>query len=104
MAPRRYGWHGTLVPPFRLAPGVTPDALFAAAQRWAATRACFEVAVEAATLGRFVALRPADDAIIIDTDALGIDEVLARILDAGVDAVISNDIRSLVAAVGQRHA
>ncbi|WP_296659388.1 DUF1045 domain-containing protein [Paraburkholderia sp.] len=62
VAPRRYGWHGTLVPPFRLAPGVTPDALFAAAQRWAATRACFEVAVEAATLGRFVALRPVDDA------------------------------------------
>jgi glycerophosphoryl diester phosphodiesterase len=29
--------------------------------------------------------------------------VLDRILDAGVDAVISNDIRTLVAAVGQRH-
>lgn len=60
-APRRYGWHGTIVPPFRLAPGVTPEALFAAAQAWAAPRARFEVAAEAATLGRFVALRPADD-------------------------------------------
>lgn len=29
--------------------------------------------------------------------------VLARILDAGVGAVISNDIRALLAAVGQRH-
>jgi putative phosphonate metabolism protein len=61
IAPRRYGWHGTIVPPFRLAPGVTPDALFAAAQQWAATRARFAVNVEAATLGSFVALRPADD-------------------------------------------
>jgi len=62
IAPRRYGWHGTIVPPFRLAPGVTPEALDAAAQQWAATRACFAVAAQAATLGRFVALRPADDA------------------------------------------
>jgi hypothetical protein len=29
--------------------------------------------------------------------------VLDRILDAGVDAVISNDIRTLVTAVAQRH-
>ncbi|WP_322011453.1 DUF1045 domain-containing protein [Paraburkholderia sp. J12] len=61
-APRRYGWHGTLVPPFRLAEGVTPEALLAAAQQWAATRTRFAVAAEAATLGRFVALRPADEA------------------------------------------
>ncbi|WP_027795037.1 DUF1045 domain-containing protein [Paraburkholderia acidipaludis] len=62
VAPRRYGWHGTLVPPFRLAPGVTPEALLAAAQQWAATRSPFALTVEAATLGRFVALRPADEA------------------------------------------
>jgi putative phosphonate metabolism protein len=61
-APRRYGWHGTLVPPFRLAPGVSPEALCAAAQQWAATRTRFDVAAQAATLGRFVALRPVDDA------------------------------------------
>ncbi|MDR3097923.1 MAG: DUF1045 domain-containing protein [Paraburkholderia sp.] len=58
-APYRYGWHGTLVPPFRLAEGVTPPTLLAATQAWAAGRARFEVAVEAATLGRFVALRAA---------------------------------------------
>lgn len=62
VAPRRYGWHGTLVPPFRLADGVTPEALFEAARQWAARVAGFTAAVEAATLGRFVALRPADDA------------------------------------------
>jgi putative phosphonate metabolism protein len=62
IAPRRYGWHGTLVPPFRLAPGVTPEALFAAAEQWALRQARFEANVEAATLGRFVALRPADEA------------------------------------------
>ena len=60
-APRRYGWHGTLVPPFRLAAGVLPQTLLAAAQAWAAGRARFELAVEAATLGRFVALRAADE-------------------------------------------
>lgn len=62
VAPQRYGWHGTLVAPFRLASGTTPDALLAAATRWAATRNRFSVTVEAATLGRFVALRPADEA------------------------------------------
>jgi putative phosphonate metabolism protein len=62
VAPRRYGWHGTLVPPFRLAAGVTPEALYAAAQQWALRQARFEAAVVAATLGRFVALRPADEA------------------------------------------
>ena len=62
VAPRRYGWHGTLVPPFRLAPGVTPTAFLAAAQQWAQGQTRFEAIVEAALLGRFVALRPADDA------------------------------------------
>lgn len=61
-SPRRYGWHATLVPPFRLAADVTPEALFAAAQAWAQDRAAFEANVEAAMLGRFVALRPADPA------------------------------------------
>jgi hypothetical protein len=61
VAPGRYGWHGTLVPPFRLADGVTPQALVAATQAWAARRERFEVAAEAATLGRVVAVRAADD-------------------------------------------
>lgn len=58
-APRRYGWHGTLVPPFRLGQGTTQYDLLAAAQAWARTQTPFALAVEAARLGDFVALRPA---------------------------------------------
>lgn len=57
--PRRYGWHGTLVAPFRLADGVTPAQLLSAAEHWARAQTPFELPVEAATLGDFVALRPA---------------------------------------------
>ena len=59
--PRRYGWHGTLVAPFRLADGVQPRDIADAAQRWARTQTRFALPVEAATLGRFVALRPAGE-------------------------------------------
>jgi putative phosphonate metabolism protein len=59
-APRRYGWHGTLVAPFHLAAGVTQDDLLAAARAWALTQHAFMLPVEAATLGDFVALRPVD--------------------------------------------
>ncbi|APR39885.1 DUF1045 domain-containing protein [Paraburkholderia sp. SOS3] len=56
--PRRYGWHGTLVAPFRLADGVQPHDVVDVALRWARTQTRFALPVEAATLGRFVALRP----------------------------------------------
>jgi putative phosphonate metabolism protein len=59
-APRRYGWHGTLVAPFRLADGVTQDDVLAATRAWALTQRAFELPVQAATLGDFIALRPAD--------------------------------------------
>lgn len=59
-APRRYGWHGTLVAPFRLAQGVTQDDVLAATRAWALMQRGFELPVEAATLGDFVALRPAN--------------------------------------------
>jgi putative phosphonate metabolism protein len=59
-APRRYGWHGTLVAPFRLAEGVTEQQILDAAREWAGTQRPFEMPVEAGTLGDFVALRPAD--------------------------------------------
>jgi hypothetical protein len=58
-APRRYGWHGTLVAPFRLADGVTPLAVLDDARGWAQQQAPFNLPVEAATLDDFVALRPA---------------------------------------------
>ena len=59
-APRRYGWHGTLVAPFRLAEGVTQQDVLEATRQWAHTQSPFALPVEAATLGDFVALRPAD--------------------------------------------
>ena len=59
-SPRRYGWHGTLVAPFRLADGVTPRGVLDDARRWAQQEKPFILPVEAATLGDFVALRPAE--------------------------------------------
>ncbi|HYS63208.1 MAG TPA: DUF1045 domain-containing protein [Paraburkholderia sp.] len=59
-APRRYGWHGTFVAPFRLADGVTQRDVLDATRAWAETQSPFALPVEAATLGDFVALRPAD--------------------------------------------
>ncbi|RKE38166.1 putative phosphonate metabolism protein [Paraburkholderia sp. BL23I1N1] len=59
-APRRYGWHGTLVAPFRLAEGVTQHDLLAATREWGGTQRSFSLPVEVAPLGDFVALRPAD--------------------------------------------
>ncbi|MGH8780189.1 DUF1045 domain-containing protein [Paraburkholderia sp.] len=61
-APRRYGWHGTLVPPFRPADGVTQQDVLAVAQRWARSCDAFALPVDAAQLGRFIALRPATPA------------------------------------------
>lgn len=60
VSPRRYGWHGTLVAPFRLAEGITQDDLLEDVRAWALTQRAFELPVEAATLGDFVALRPAN--------------------------------------------
>lgn len=57
-APRRYGWHGTLVAPFRLAESVTQDDLLAATREWALAQSAFALSVEADTLGDFVTLRP----------------------------------------------
>jgi putative phosphonate metabolism protein len=59
--PRRYGWHATLIPPFRLAAGVTPPHLAEAAQAWAADQVGFMLPVSPAALGHFVALRPAHE-------------------------------------------
>lgn len=58
-APRRYGWHGTLVAPFRLVEGVTPHAVLNEARGWAGGQHPFVLPVDAATPGDFVALRPA---------------------------------------------
>jgi hypothetical protein len=56
-APRRYGWHATLVAPFHCAPGVSMDDVLAAARAWASSVPRFDLDVRAAQLGNFVALR-----------------------------------------------
>jgi Protein of unknown function (DUF1045) len=58
-SPRRYGWHGTLVAPARRAPHVMPDDILDEALEWAYRQMAFDLPVEPAALGRFVALRPA---------------------------------------------
>ncbi|SAL03875.1 DUF1045 domain-containing protein [Caballeronia ptereochthonis] len=58
-APRRYGWHATIIPPFHMAPGVELAHVLACARAWASSVSRFEMPVKATELGRFVALRPA---------------------------------------------
>jgi hypothetical protein len=59
-APRRYGWHGTLVAPFHCAEGVRPLDVLSAARDWARHFGRFDMPVGVAEIGRFVALRPAN--------------------------------------------
>lgn len=71
-APRRYGWHATLVAPFRCAEGATPLDVLAAAREWASRIEPFSMAVAPAEMGRFVALRPSsthDDQAVRDIAA-----------------------------------
>ncbi|MGI9384600.1 MAG: DUF1045 domain-containing protein [Methyloligellaceae bacterium] len=57
--PRRYGLHGTLRAPFRLAPGIRPDELIDALAAFAATRPAVSAGeVGLSRLGRFLALTP----------------------------------------------
>jgi hypothetical protein len=58
-APRRYGFHATLKPPFALRDGRAEPELLAALAAWACERGAFEMpALAVATLGDFIALRP----------------------------------------------
>lgn len=60
--PRRYGWHATLKPPFRLRQGLSLDALdsavYALCREW---RPVPLPALRVARLGHFLALRPEGD-------------------------------------------
>jgi putative phosphonate metabolism protein len=59
--PRRYGWHGTLKAPFRLADGVGLAQLGDAVDQLCRQQEAFELsALEVARMGRFLALRPAE--------------------------------------------
>jgi hypothetical protein len=72
-APQRYGWHGTLVAPARVAAGMTSHDIVRRALEWAGRQRSFEIGVEAAALGEFVAIRPAtaDDESAMRTLAAG---------------------------------
>lgn len=60
--PRRYGFHATLKPPFRLAPGRTLEELQEAVAHLCAGHAALTLpGFELATLGRFLALLPLGD-------------------------------------------
>ena len=62
MTPRKYGFHATLKPPFRLAEGHDAQALDAAASELAAGLAPATCGgLKLATLGRFLALAPQGD-------------------------------------------
>lgn len=66
-APRRYGFHGTLKPPFRLAAGQTAGALRQAVAAFAATRIGFDMPpLRLAVLGRFLALVPSEPCPALD--------------------------------------
>jgi len=60
--PRKYGFHGTIKPPFRLAEGRDADALEAAAKAACADRPPVRLdGLELARIGRFLALTPQGD-------------------------------------------
>lgn len=57
--PRRYGFHGTLKPPFRLKDGTDEAMLIVALEQFAAAHAPVRLpALQVAALGSFLALRP----------------------------------------------
>src|SRR5207237_2877387 len=59
--PRRYGFHATLVAPFRLAPGADSGALEKAFSAFTASHATVAAGpLRVAAIGRFVALIPAE--------------------------------------------
>lgn len=61
--PRKYGFHGTIKPPFRLADGCTADALAEALARLCSNAAPVTLqGLKLSRLGRFLALVPAGDA------------------------------------------
>ena len=97
-APRRYGFHATLKPPFRLAPDTTPEALDAATAALARTHPSFTLTLRVAALGPFLALladAPPELSALADACVTTLDrfrappapEELARRQATGLDSV-----------------
>ncbi len=67
-APRHYGFHGTLKPPFALATGSDRAQVQAAVSAFAADRNAFHIArLKLKAIGNFLALSPADPVPALDT-------------------------------------
>nr|WP_255723152.1 DUF1045 domain-containing protein [Thalassobius sp. Cn5-15] len=65
--PRKYGLHGTVKPPFRLADGMTVEALMEATQAFCATRAPVVLdELQLTSLGRFLALTVQGNAMALN--------------------------------------
>ncbi len=66
--PRKYGFHGTLKPPFRLAHGCTPEGLHDAVTAMVADQPTVVLdALVPGALGHFLALKPAGDTAALAT-------------------------------------
>ncbi len=66
-SPRRYGFHGTLKAPFRLADGHLPEDLFDAVERFALTRSSFALPpLKPVLLDGFIALVPEKPCAALD--------------------------------------
>jgi putative phosphonate metabolism protein len=77
--PRRYGFHGTLKPPFALADGMTADELRAALHRFARRRGRVAAGpLRLAEIGRFLALVPADACLPLHELAADVVEAFDR--------------------------
>ncbi len=75
-SPRRYGFHGTLKPPFRLAQGADPDGLRGELSTFAADRTAFDLPpLRVSALDGFLALTPTH--VSKDLDDLAADCVRA---------------------------
>ena len=104
-APRRYGFHATLKAPFRLAPEFGADDLDAAVAAAAARCARFELRLQVAALGGFLALVPEEapaalaaleEALVTGLDAFRAPTdpaEAARRRMAGLDAVEEDNLR-----------
>lgn len=70
MTPRKYGFHGTLKPPFRLASGAGEDTLMSAVADLASRTAPATLdKLRLTTLGKFLALTPKGDTTALQTVA-----------------------------------
>ncbi|WP_421726258.1 DUF1045 domain-containing protein [Bauldia sp.] len=88
-APRRYGFHATLKPPFRFAAGESPDSLHRALTAFAVPRPAITIpALALSRIGPFFALTPADDSA--EVDALAADVV--RVFEPFRAAMTSEEI------------